>query len=281
VVEVTLYRPAGCTEIETAFTATSSSADSRGMGSDVVSAPASPWQNPYVERLIGSIRREYLDHVIVINKAHLRRVLTTYGCFTIIGAERISGLEKDTPDHRLVAGISTGPIVAIPVASIIAISGAQSRCRRPPCTSVRNDGPRVALGSRHRCSALREVAPNVERQPNAADSPAAVGVLQQDHRHGEPTLFWRTTGQSAQKLRWRVSNALPQPHLRSIQLNAETPLCHSAPRQPVLIVRRVLSTCIRARVKLGLGRLVTVAGVVIVTIDRARAGVSSTWGHWV
>ena len=48
-----------------------------GMGiAEVVSAPASPWQNPYVERVIGSIRRECLDHVIVLNETHLRRVLT-------------------------------------------------------------------------------------------------------------------------------------------------------------------------------------------------------------
>jgi len=50
-----------------------------GMGiAEVVSAPASPWQNPYAERVIGSIRRECLDHVIVLNQAHLRRVLTLY-----------------------------------------------------------------------------------------------------------------------------------------------------------------------------------------------------------
>ena len=50
-----------------------------GMGiAEVVSAPASPWQNPYVERLIGSLRRECLDHVIVLNEAHLRCVLTSY-----------------------------------------------------------------------------------------------------------------------------------------------------------------------------------------------------------
>jgi putative transposase len=45
---------------------------------EVVSAPASPWQNPFVERLIGSIRRECLDHVIVLDASHLRRLLTTY-----------------------------------------------------------------------------------------------------------------------------------------------------------------------------------------------------------
>jgi len=50
-----------------------------GMGiAEVVSAPASPWQNPYAERVIGSIRRECLDHVIVLNQAHLRRILTAY-----------------------------------------------------------------------------------------------------------------------------------------------------------------------------------------------------------
>jgi putative transposase len=49
-----------------------------GMGiAEAVSAPASPWQNPYVERLIGSIRRECLNHVIVINEADLRPVLSS------------------------------------------------------------------------------------------------------------------------------------------------------------------------------------------------------------
>jgi hypothetical protein len=45
---------------------------------DVLIAPLSPWQNPYAERLTGSIRREVLDHVIVLNERHLRRVLTSY-----------------------------------------------------------------------------------------------------------------------------------------------------------------------------------------------------------
>jgi putative transposase len=85
-----------------------------GMGiAEVVSAPASPWQNPYVERLIGSIRRECLDHVIVINEAHLLRVLTTYRRYYHRSRTHL-GLEKDTPDHRPVSGTSTGPIVAIP-----------------------------------------------------------------------------------------------------------------------------------------------------------------------
>jgi hypothetical protein len=51
----------------------------RAMGiTEVITAPRSPWQNPYVERLIGSIRRECLDHVIILIEHHLRRVLSSY-----------------------------------------------------------------------------------------------------------------------------------------------------------------------------------------------------------
>src|SRR5260370_14362640 len=46
----------------------------------VITAPLSPWQNPYVERLIGSVRRECLDHVIVWNERSLRRTLRSYFC---------------------------------------------------------------------------------------------------------------------------------------------------------------------------------------------------------
>ena len=84
-----------------------------GMGiAEVVSAPASPWQNPFVERVIGSIRRECLDHVIIINEAHLRRILTTYTRYYHRSRTHL-GLEKDTPDRRPFSGASTGPIVAI------------------------------------------------------------------------------------------------------------------------------------------------------------------------
>jgi hypothetical protein len=80
---------------------------------EVVSAPGSPWQNPYIERLICSIRRECLDHVIVLNEAHLRRVLTIYSLYYHRSRTHL-GLEKDTPDQRPVSGISTGAIIAIP-----------------------------------------------------------------------------------------------------------------------------------------------------------------------
>ena len=85
-----------------------------GMGiAQIISAPASPWQNPYVERLIGSIRRECLDHVIIVNEAHRRRILTSYIRYYHRTRTHL-GLEKDAPDYRPVSGTAAGPIVAIP-----------------------------------------------------------------------------------------------------------------------------------------------------------------------
>jgi transposase InsO family protein len=62
-------------------------------------APRSPWQNGYVERAIGSIRRECLDRLIVRNQTHLRRVLQRYiSCYNATRTHL--GLEKDSPNRR-------------------------------------------------------------------------------------------------------------------------------------------------------------------------------------
>ena len=66
---------------------------------EVLTAPRSPWQNPYAERLIGSIRRECLNHVIVFNDMHLRRILSSY--FQYYHQDRTHcGLNKDAPFER-------------------------------------------------------------------------------------------------------------------------------------------------------------------------------------
>jgi len=72
----------------------------RAMGiRDRPTSPRSPWQNGHVERVIGSIRRECLDHVVVWSEAHLRRVLTGYTSY--YNAKRTHlGLRKDAPNHR-------------------------------------------------------------------------------------------------------------------------------------------------------------------------------------
>ena len=78
----------------------------------VRTAPRSPWQNAYVERVIGSIRRECLYHVIVFN-AGLRRVVAAYIAYYLRSRTHLA-LGKDTPDRRPVTPLSAGGIVAIP-----------------------------------------------------------------------------------------------------------------------------------------------------------------------
>ena len=78
---------------------------------EVVIAPRSPWQNAFVERLIGSIRRECLDHVVVLSQRHLRRLLKSY--FTYYHRSRTHlALSKDAPEPRAIA--RHGKIIAIP-----------------------------------------------------------------------------------------------------------------------------------------------------------------------
>ncbi len=80
---------------------------------EVVTAPRSPWQNPYVERVIGSIRRDCLNHVIVLNERHLRRILVSYLDYYHRSRTHLS-LGKDTPEGRSVQPGGTGEIVAFP-----------------------------------------------------------------------------------------------------------------------------------------------------------------------
>jgi transposase InsO family protein len=61
-------------------------------------APASPWQNGFAERLIGSIRRECLDHIIVLGEAHLRRILKSYARYYNKTRTHLA-LDKDAPYH--------------------------------------------------------------------------------------------------------------------------------------------------------------------------------------
>jgi putative transposase len=87
----------------------------RAMGiTEVITAPRSPWQNPYVERLIGSIRRECLDHVIILSERHLRRVLSSYFRYHHEARTHLS-LNKDCPWPRPVQLPSAGHnIIALP-----------------------------------------------------------------------------------------------------------------------------------------------------------------------
>jgi len=80
----------------------------------VVTAPRSPWQNGYCERIIGTIRRECLDHVIVLNERHLRRVVKEYLAY-YHGSRTHLGLEKESPVPRAMQAQNVGPIDSTPI----------------------------------------------------------------------------------------------------------------------------------------------------------------------
>ncbi|WP_334407820.1 integrase core domain-containing protein [Bradyrhizobium sp. AZCC 2289] len=84
----------------------------RGSACDRPTSPRSPWQNGYAERLIGSIRRECVDHVIIVGERHLRHVLLSYmKCYN--KARTHLSLNKDAPAPRAVK--SAGRILGRPI----------------------------------------------------------------------------------------------------------------------------------------------------------------------
>jgi len=80
---------------------------------EVLSAPRSPWQRAYVERVIGTIRREYLDHVIIFSEASLYRHMNLFLDYYHRSRTHLS-LAKETPEPRLVHPPELGPVVGIP-----------------------------------------------------------------------------------------------------------------------------------------------------------------------
>ena len=91
---------------------------------EVKTAPRSPWQTPYVERLIGTLRRDCIDHVIVLNERHLRRLLQCYLTYYHSSRTHLS-LEKDSPEPRKVEPPDHGKIVEFPM-----VGGLHHRYRR-------------------------------------------------------------------------------------------------------------------------------------------------------
>lgn len=80
---------------------------------EVLTAPQAPWQTPYVERLIGSIRRECFDHIIVINESSLRRTLKSFFEYYHSSRTHLT-LAKDAPDPRPIQPPHIGRVVEAP-----------------------------------------------------------------------------------------------------------------------------------------------------------------------
>jgi transposase InsO family protein len=80
---------------------------------EAVIAPRSPWQNAYAERVIGSIRRECLNHVVVLSERHLREILSKYVDYYNATRTHLS-LAKDAPESRSLQPPSQGRVVEVP-----------------------------------------------------------------------------------------------------------------------------------------------------------------------
>ncbi len=100
--------------LTTAPTISRATARSCFRGGRVITAPRSPWQNPYAERVIGSIRRDCLDHAIVLGEHHLRRLLHSYLAYYHNARTHLS-LCKDAPEPRSTEPIEMGKVVALPM----------------------------------------------------------------------------------------------------------------------------------------------------------------------
>jgi transposase InsO family protein len=77
-------------------------------------SPGSPWQNPYAERLVGTVRRECVDRVLIFGEAHLRQILSSYVAYYNEVRTHLA-LGKDAPAGRAVQ--RSGTIIAIPILS--------------------------------------------------------------------------------------------------------------------------------------------------------------------
>ena len=158
---------------------------------EVVTAPRSPWQNPYVERLIGSVRRECLDHSIILNERHLQRILGSYLDY-YHGSRTHLSIGKDTPDGRPVQPAGSGTVVSLPK-----VGGLHHRYERlaalttparirsiPLCGDVDAAGIRMPL---HRfAGTIRRNKHRDDRAHGRLQNPLA----QNDVRAGEPSRRW-------------------------------------------------------------------------------------------
>ncbi|MGA2610280.1 MAG: integrase core domain-containing protein [Terriglobia bacterium] len=106
----------------------------KGMGiQEVMIAPYSPWQNPFAERLAGSIRRECLDHVIVLGEKHLRRILKSYFAYYRESRTHLA-LAKVAPLSRPIQPPESGDIFEIPQ-----VGGLHRRYERRAARTIRFD----------------------------------------------------------------------------------------------------------------------------------------------
>jgi Integrase core domain len=151
----------------------------RAMGiRDKPAAAASPWQNGFAERLIGSIRRECLDHIVVFGEAHLRRILRSYSrYYNDIRTHR--SLDKDAPVSRRCSELEASNRSPSSADSITAMRGYRFSVHTgPPFPCYRRSAPRTGsqAHSLERAVDIRfSPSPVVTRITNSGRTPHEVG----------------------------------------------------------------------------------------------------------
>jgi putative transposase len=101
---------------------------------EVLIAPRAPWQNPFAERVIGSIRRECLDHFLILSEPHLRRLLHAYVAYYNTTRPQPS-LDNNSPQPRVIEPPPCGRIIAIP--QVGGLHHRDQRARAPPSLAPR------------------------------------------------------------------------------------------------------------------------------------------------
>jgi hypothetical protein len=156
---------------------------------EVLTAPRSPWQNPFAERVIGTIRRELLDHVIVLNEGHLRRRLHSYLRY-YHGSRTHLALEKDAPASR---APSSHPSMA---ASLPCLRSAASTTATSVARRSRFDG--LSFGAR--ATVLPPAAPSTRAhaQFSSVHHMTAIGALDgSDDRQRRSGISWAQSPRSS------------------------------------------------------------------------------------
>lgn len=150
-----------------------------GIG-EVIIAPRSPWQNPFAERLLGSMRRECLDHVIVLNEAHLRRILADYLAYHH-EARTHRSLDRNAPVPREVEPPERGEVIAIP--TVGGLHHRYTRAARMAQANAHTDPSERPAGARSPSSARRSiVAVPIPRQSRPCPAPNTPDGVFRRHR---------------------------------------------------------------------------------------------------
>ena len=170
---------------------------------EVLIAPHSPWQNPYAERFIGSLRRECLDHMIVLNERQASRILSAYArCYNC--ARTRLALDKDAPASRRIQGRELGRVIAFRE-----VGGLHHRYERVTASSVMELSERtglrwVAADSGSACASHRRGSSSAMRSTSPASSMLSrrVGQLGEDRAQLEAGEI-RAEAESARRCRSR------------------------------------------------------------------------------